>query len=147
MRRRLVAGLWFAVAAFLLRLVFFFVYFSRYHQRSELFFPFVVAPAIIFALCGATIGAPILRLKRGSPGSSVLATVWSAGVSAAAVGIFILSWAAVDEVNRNNPRLLSFVFDVFYITLIWGPIHGVVLWLTGMFAGWLVYHVKLRWID
>jgi hypothetical protein len=145
---RLLVGLWFAVTGFLLESAYFALTFRpwRISRGFEVFFYFVIVPSMIFALCGATIGAGILRKARG-PGNALAFMGLGATVSAAAVVICIVGWAAFDTITRVHPRLVDFAFAVFYLGALWGLSRLIPFALLGAFSGWLLYRVKRRWID
>lgn len=111
-----------------------------------MFFGFVIVLSAIFALCGATIGARTLHSERGRSGT-ILSMGWGAAVAAISFVLFILGWAVVEVMAADRPDPWLFVGTLFYLVAFWGAIRAVPFIVIGVFSGWLLHLLKLRFTD
>ena len=139
---RVVAACWFALTGFIPALLSFLAtWWKSYSIGSRLFFGFVLVPTLVFAVCGATIGARILSRERVAS-SATHAMGCGAAVAGLSLGFYVLGWAMLEVMTADSPGPLLFAGTVFYLMALWASIRMVPLILIGAFSGWMLSQLK-----
>jgi hypothetical protein len=143
---RLVAGIWFAVAAVIPTIIFLRVFWPATSGRSLYDAVLLVGPLLTGGISGSAIGVHILNPKRVATGTGAIGR----GVLVALFA-FILYMLLVGLVTSVTAGPFSFELSMIgpFIVLLYGTVvaiqtAGWVMLLTGAVAGWLLYFFRGR---